>query len=269
VALILSQQETPSQGCTLTPILRNWVTEYEKINGTDMAESTIDAITSFMHDRAVEADAADLRNQMKQTSSQGHGRKKVTLSPKKVGRVSKYEFNKDSKSRGKIQAGDPCPFPNHNHKWGECYNNINNPEAHKRWKERQPGKSTGGSAKPHNHSTMANESESDGEHHAHQADGSNQSDNEPGFVDGKLNGYHYPVHRNGKVFLMNAGAHHLDCFFMQDLQQEVRKNTWHGDSSMKNIPRSPRSSGSHATVSKLAMDCMTAICCGLCNREHH
>lgn len=103
--------------------------------------------------------------------------------------------------------------------------------------------------------------ESDGEHHAHQDD---SSDNEPGFVDGKLNGYKYPAYVQSPVSTTGS-SHYLDMFTMQDLLPEAKKPRLKlGDSSESSTQKSQRSSGMHTKpavkrTNKTSVDFLTAI----------
>ena len=131
-----------------------WVAEYEKIHGTNMAGANMGRITAFMHERAIAARAAEMRNKYKQSKS-----KTPPTGRRSSSKGSKYSkgSNKKPSTNGskKLQPNDPCPIPGHDHKWGSCYNNINNPEAHKKRKERL-AKNKGGDG--HNHANQANES---------------------------------------------------------------------------------------------------------------
>ena len=263
----LSGTDPVPEGDTLTRMYLDsyapkWIAEFEKIHGTVMSSTTIDDITAFMHDRAVEADAAQVRNQLKQ----GTGTKTKT-SPKKVPKASKYKYKKaeggKSSGSGRLGPEDPCPLPNHDHPWGKCYNNINNPEAHKRRNERK-SKSNG---KGQNHSMEVDEDESsDGDHHAHQHD---ESDNEPGFIDGKSNGYRYPAFTNSTLTSAinnsQASSHYLDMFSTQDPHLKPSKKP--GGSSKSSTPKLPKSSGTPPNpivinANQASIDCLTAIAVG-------
>ncbi|CAB9521671.1 hypothetical protein SEMRO_1220_G253600.1 [Seminavis robusta] len=52
----------------------NWVTEYEKIHGKTLDDKEMGDVTSFMHDRAVEADSAASRNQQRQKATVAKGK---------------------------------------------------------------------------------------------------------------------------------------------------------------------------------------------------
>ena len=232
----LSGNDPLPEGDTLTRMYLDsypskWISDFEKIHGTNMAGTNIDQITAFMHDRAIEADAANIRNQLKQTSTKASA-------PKKVRRTAKYDKPQKKTPGRRLQPDDPCPLPGHDHKWKQCYNNIDNPEAHARRKNRgnqKPAAKSNGQ----NHRQEADDSD-DGSHHAHQDD--EPSDNEPGFIDGKSNGYRYPAYTDVS-FNVDEDSHHLDCFTLQDLLPKAKKFNKPGPFSTRSVPKQPKSSG--------------------------
>jgi len=260
-ALWLQGNDPVPQGNTLKRIFLDsypvkWVIDFKKIHGNDMDAIDRGAITSFMHERAVEATAADLRNQLRQK-----GQRKPTAHKSNFRRNgskgSKFQSKnkKEGKPKGKdceqqrISREDPCPFPGHEHKWGDCYNDVNNPEARKRHKERVSRKSE--------YSNMQQDASSDDEsNHAQQEP---LSDNEPGFVDGKKNGYRYPAYST------HESNHHLQHFQMQDLlltpmQSATIRPGELGSSCMNDTPKSQALPGRAASAFEVdELQCHTAM----------
>jgi len=210
-----------------------WISEFKKIHGQDMSTINRSLVTAFMHERAIEASAADVRNKFKQTATTGKKESKFHKT-KRTTKHTKKENNNSKTTGGHLQATDPCPIPGHDHPWGKCYNDINNPEAHKKRKERLSK-----SKSSDNHAMQdAASKEEDAKMHAQEV--VDLLDNEPGFSDGKRNGYRYPAYSDLCPLEIPSESHHLDTFTtQQDLRMPTQpKLKSHGNSSTKSIHRS-------------------------------
>ena len=225
----------------------SWVREFERIHGASLKGVTFSAITSFMKDKAAEADAKRLA-----TASQDHGSKKPPGKPKRGGKPSNKRKTPPSNG-GSTQSTDPCPLHNGQHLWGKCWSNINNPEARKRQKlrhEKDKDKTKNGQ----HHNTQVEKAESSSEDNSSDC----ESPTEPGFVDGKSNGYRHPAVSVSTV--SDNHYHHLNFLSLHDLQphQRCRK---HGSISLSNVQKQPSLPGrtTPARSDQDITDCMLAI----------
>ena len=229
-----------------------WVREYERINGNNLQGATYEDITAFMKGKADDADAKQRESAAKSKSngSKTNGDK----SRKKKSYDKSYDKKRKSPSRQtstkKLQPDDPCPLPDHHHPWGKCWNNINNPEARKRFKSNHDDKKA--TKDGHNHATQFQFGKS-----SSKDESDSDSDNEPGFTDGKSNGYKHPAASDAKVSPTNY--HHLSFCTLQDLQPQ-QKSKQRGSSYMNTTPRLPNLHGNTVRAAEQGIaDCMSSM----------
>ncbi|CAB9513428.1 unknown protein [Seminavis robusta] len=106
----------------------NWVTVYEKIHGKTLDDKEMGDVTSFMHDRAVEADSAASRNQQHQKATVAKGKPSSRTAKHYKGSIGKHRPN--TTEGGRLADDAPCPIHlNSNHTWKDCWSNAYNPNS--------------------------------------------------------------------------------------------------------------------------------------------